>query len=693
MMETLGKYLTSTWAVVISVCLLLILYVANLGPIQILQLKTFDHLITSLDQKHSDEIVIVEFGEKSVEKFGQWPFDRRDIANVVTELRNKGAGLIVLPILFSEKDRANGDAYLTSTIKDGSVIIAQTPTSQNKLPDAVRRGFASIGSDPYYWLYTWRGAIAPLSDFAANAGGVGLLASIPEPDGVVRRLPMLARIGSDLYPSLVLETLRVAAGDPSYQIKTSDAGIEFVRIPQFPPIGTDEHGRIWLSWNNNFDKMEATEIDERVKDKIVVLGLTIEGVGGIIATPNGEKWGHEIQAQALQTLIDGTTITRLSYAKVIELILLSLLLGLLLFLVPRTSVKLTVPLFLSFVLLVVLSSYYTFAWYMQLWDASYMLVAGTFVFGHLVFNNFAREFRLKQQIKKQFGTYLSPALVEKLQKNPELLRLGGETRELSIMFTDVRGFTTISEHYGSDVQGLTQIMNRYMTAMTKKIIDNDGTLDKYIGDAQMAFWNAPLDDGFHARHAVKTALEMLDDLKNFNNIITSEGIPPFGMGLGINTGDVVVGNMGSSQRFDYTCLGDAVNTASRLEGQSKPYHVKMVIGPKTYEYVKDEYLCLELDILAVKGKAIGVNIYTIVDKTPINQNYARTHADFIKHYRAQEWDRLDNYFAVLGSAFNGEMKEYYEMMKERVEDYKVNPPGVYYDGEYIWDGVYRTNSK
>ena len=692
-METLGKYLTSTWAAVISVCLLLILYVVNPSPVQILQLKTFDYLITSLQLKQSDEIVIVEFGEKSVEKYGQWPFDRRDIADTIGKLREKGAGPIIMPILFSEKDRANGDDTLANTFKDGGIVIAQTPTSQNKTPDAVRRGFSAIGSDPNPWLYTWRGAISPLPSFAASADGVGLLATIPEPDGVVRRMPMLARIGSSLYPSIVLETLRVAAGDPSYQIKSSHAGVEFVRVPQFPPIGTDEHGRIWLSWNNKFDHIEATEIDDRVKDKIVIVGLTIEGVGGIISTPIGEKWAHEIQAQALQTLIDGTSIVRLSYARVIEIILLSLLLGILLFLVPRTSVKLTVPLFLTFVLLVVLSSYYTFAWYMQLWDASFMLVAGTFVFGHLVFNNFAREFRLKQQIKKQFGTYLSPALVEKLQKNPELLRLGGETRELSIMFTDVRGFTSISEHYGSDVQGLTQIMNRYMTAMTKKIIDNDGTLDKYIGDAQMAFWNAPLDDADHAKHAVKTALEMLGDLERFNKEVALEGVPPFGMGLGINTGSVVVGNMGSSQRFDYTCLGDTVNLASRLEGQSKPYHVKMVIGPQTYEYVKDEYLCLELDILAVKGKAIGVNIYTIVDKTPINENYARTHADFIKYYRAQEWDRLDNYFEVLKTAFGGDMTEYYEMMKERVEDYKVNPPGVYYDGEYIWDGVYRTNSK
>jgi len=692
-METIGKYLTSTWAAAISVCLLLTLYVINPIPIQKLQLNTFDHFITSLEKKQSEEIVIVNFGEKSVEQFGQWPFDRRDIAKTIDKLKEQGAGLIVIPILFSEKDRANGDANLTSTIKDGSVIIAQTPTAQDKRPDAVRRGFAAIGSDPYYWLFNWRGAVAPLPDFASNAEGVGLLASVPEPDGVVRRLPMLGRIGSDLYPSLVLETLRVAAGDPSYQIKTGDAGVEAVRIPQFPAINTDEHGRIWLAWNNKFDTLEATEIDKRVEGKIVILGLTIEGVGGIIATPIGEKWAHEVQAQALQTLIDGTSISRLPVARLVEGILLVTILLLLLHIVPRLSVALTVPFFALFITGVSVGSYYLFKTYLQLWDPSYTILAISIVFAHLVFNNFAREFRLKQQIKKQFGTYLSPALVEKLQKDPSLLKLGGETRELSIMFTDVRGFTTISEHYGSDVQGLTQIMNRYMTAMTARILQNEGTLDKYIGDAQMAFWNAPLDDEMHARHAVKTGLEMLGDLKAFNDSIAAEGVPPFGMGLGINTGDVVVGNMGSSQRFDYTCLGDAVNTASRLEGQSKPYHVKMVIGPKTYEYVKDEYLCLELDTLAVKGKTIGVNIYTIVEKNGLNIAASRFHAAFLQYYREMAWDQALRFIPYLKETFDGDMTEYYQMMAERIEEYKVNSPGVYYDGEQIWDGVYRTNSK
>ena len=236
-------------------------------------------------------------------------------------------------------------------------------------------------------------------------------------------------------------------------------------------------------------------------------------------------------------------------------------------------------------------------------------------------------------------------------------------------------------------------MNRYMTAMTAKIIQNDGTLDKYIGDAQMAFWNAPLDDKDHAKHAVKTALEMLGDLERFNAEILAEGVPPFGMGLGINTGSVVVGNMGSSQRFDYTCLGDSVNLASRLEGQSKPYHVKMVIGPITYQYVKDDYLCLELDCLAVKGKSEGVKIYTIVEKNGLNKAFSRAHADFLQHYREMKWDKALEYIPYVENAFEGDMKEYYHMMVERIEEYKKTPPGVWHDGKQIWDGVFRTNSK
>jgi adenylate cyclase len=281
-------------------------------------------------------------------------------------------------------------------------------------------------------------------------------------------------------------------------------------------------------------------------------------------------------------------------------------------------------------------------------------------------------------------------MVEKLQKNPELLKLGGESRELSIMFTDVRGFTSISEHYGEDVQGLTRIMNRYMTAMTAKIIDNQGTLDKYIGDAQMAFWNAPLDDPDHARHAVATALEMMGSLDAFNNEIASEGVPPFGMGLGINTGTVVVGNMGSSQRFDYTCLGDSVNLASRLEGQSKPYGVKIVLGTKTAQQVNTDYLVLPLDCIAVKGKKDGVDIFTVLGlRSEVAHDAAdiQMHEAMLELYRQQKFDQAIRFCDMLRGRWAGAMDHYYDAWVERCWEMKRQTlPDD-------WDGVYRATSK
>jgi adenylate cyclase len=268
-------------------------------------------------------------------------------------------------------------------------------------------------------------------------------------------------------------------------------------------------------------------------------------------------------------------------------------------------------------------------------------------------------------------------MVEKLQKDPSLLKLGGDSRELSIMFTDVRGFTTISEHYGADVQGLTKIMNRYMTAMTRKIIDNNGTLDKYIGDAQMAFWNAPLDDKDHALNAVKTGLEMLDDLDRFNEEITKEGIPPFGMGLGINTGVVVVGNMGSEQRFDYTCLGDSVNLASRLEGQSKPYGVRIILGTRTADLVRDKYNIIELDNIAVKGKTEGIKIYTI------GETIKYKHDEYLKEYYRGNWDKAIKWANDLVNDDSVTIKQYYMNMIERMEE------GL----PANWDGTFRATSK
>ena len=351
---------------------------------------------------------------------------------------------------------------------------------------------------------------------------------------------------------------------------------------------------------------------------------------------------------------------------------------------------------LSYILPVVLiaalyfGSQWVYTYYQILFDITLPIAAIVAVALHINIVRFITELNQKLQIKKQFGTYLSPDMVKQLQENPDLLKLGGESRELSICFSDVRGFTSISEHYGKDVQGLTKIMNRYMTRVTKPIIDNNGTLDKFIGDATMSFHNAPVEVPNHAKLSVKTALEMINAVEEFNKEIAVEGVPPFGMGVGINSDTVVVGNMGSDLRFDYTVIGDGVNLASRLEGQSKPYGVKIVLGPKTAEYVKDEYYVLELDCIAVKGKTEGVHIYTVLGrKDEVNADHAdsQMHDAMLALYRKQKFDQAIKQCQELKGRFDGAMDHYYDAWIERCEELKnVELP-------QDWDSVYRATSK
>lgn len=415
---------------------------------------------------------------------------------------------------------------------------------------------------------------------------------------------------------------------------------------------------------------------------MVVLGVTAAGVANPVATPQGARYPHQVQASLLETLVAGDSVSIPNWLPLVDLgSFLFLTLAMIVFSRFRFSLIYIGVLFGAYLYLPL----YLFGKYSILMDVSYNVIAALLIYMHIYTAKFISEFLQKQQIKKQFGTYLSPDLVAQLQRNPELLTLGGESRELSIMFTDVRGFTAISEHYGEDVQGLTKIMNRYMTVMTKAILENKGTLDKYIGDAQMAFWNAPLDNKQHALDAVRTSFQMLKDLETFNAEVEAEGVPAFGMGLGINTSTVVVGNMGSSQRFDYTCLGDGVNLASRLEGQSKPYGVGVVLGPRTAEYVRDTYQTIELDLIAVKGKTEPSRIYTVLEKKDAAAEKA--HNLFLEHYRAGRWDRAMAMAVEMGDKiFGGALKNYYAMMEQRIHDLKFDEP-------LQWDGIYRATSK
>jgi len=668
----------------IVLCALVALKIWNPYPVQILELKSIDYTLRSKEITTNEDIVIVDVSDKTLEKLGQWPIDRKEFADMIERLRHYQAGVIVFPILFSEPDRSGHDNEFAKSVGSGGIVLAQVPTNQTQRPDAVRRGFSAIGADPLPYTFSWPGAVAPLKQFADNAAGVGTIASTPEIDGVIRRMPMVVRIGDQLYPSLPLEIIRTLTDDPSFQIKTGDAGIEAVRIPQFKTISTDGNARIWLDPSSRFKHIDFLDVEQKdVEGKLVILGVSASGVSTVVATPHGEQFVQDLQAQALLSVFAGTTPERIAIAPTVELLAFALLGLLIILIVARLPVLWTVPVYVILFPAVAYTQSYLFTTYNQLWDSSYILLAGSLIYFMIVAQKMISEYLQKLQIKKQFGTYLSPAMVEKLQKNPELLQLGGETRELSIMFTDVRGFTSISEHYGADVQGLTKIMNRYMTAMTASILEANGTLDKYIGDAQMAFWNAPLDDTNHARHAVDAAVKMLDKLKEFNDEIAREGVPPFGMGLGINTGNVVVGNMGSVQRFDYTCLGDNVNLASRLEGQSKNYGVQIILGPETARQVKSSYNVIELDCIAVKGKKEGVRIFTLIDDADWAKSHEKNHIRFLSFYYEGDWNRAKTYAKECKKLFNGKLEHYYDMMLERMEN---DPPKGF-------DGVYRATSK
>lgn len=683
------KLILSPWTAIATLILIISVRIVDFSFVESVRLRYFDTLITQKKVvENTANVVTVNIDEDSLAKLGQWPLPRNHYAAIIEDLYQRNAGLVVFNVLMSNPDRMGQDKVLAQTLSKYPVILPSVPNdktyNQPKNP-----GSAVLGPENMNMIVQYPGLIANIPLLENNASGIGTVNTLPEIDGVNRRIPLVTVVDEKIYPSLAMEALRVAANDTTVQIKLNTNGVEKMRIPKYGPISTDNLGRIWIDYSLKNKSYSLVDLPKDLNGAIVIVGLTAPGLSNPVPTSMGAVYPHDLQATVLSTMMNGVTIQRPDYSDGLEIITILVSGIILLFLTRYTYVGL-----LSVVLLVgsaVIGSQYMYNNYLWLFDITAFTVGTILVALHAYGVKFISEFLQKQQIKKQFGTYLSPALVEKLQKNPELLRLGGESRELSIMFTDVRGFTSISEHYGKDVQGLTQIMNRYMTAMTAKILENNGTLDKYIGDAQMAFWNAPLDEPNHAKLAVKTALAMLGNLDDFNKEIEKEGVPAFGMGLGINTATVVVGNMGSSQRFDYTCLGDGVNLASRLEGQSKPYGVRIVIGANTAEQISDTYFILELDCIAVKGKKEGVNIYTVLE-TDANAmaEYLLSrelHDLMLDYYREQKWSSALHMIEKLKGEFDGNMDIYYDMMIERIGELREkNLPDN-------WDGVYRSNSK
>jgi len=542
------KKLTSTWAVVVTVVILVALKFYNPLPLQSLQLKTFDYYQTFGTQYDSKSIVLLDISDLALDSKGQWPWKRDQVGRTIINAYKNGAALVVLQLVFTQKDRLGGDEMFLKMITKYPVILTETKDAKNLL--SIQRKALAIGD-----------------------------VEVPiDVDGTIRKLPL-----DNSVPSVILQSIFFA---------------------------TEAKDEIWIDFRHHIPRVDYTDKDwSSMKGKIVFIGTTFKG-STFVLTPNGLKNTHEIMAIGTETLLSKKFISRPDWINILEWTLIIGSSIILLLLIPRLGVFWSLIPWALYTISVVLSSFYLFNTFLYLTNWSYPVIVGFIVFSHLIYNNFSRENRLKLQIKKQFEHYLAPEMVKKLQKNPALLKLGGDLRILTFLFSDIRGFTPISEKYKSNPQGLTELINKFLTPMTDIILKHGGTVDKYMGDCIMAFWNAPLDCPSHQEMAILAAREMKRKLRTMN--IKEEFGLELKIGIGINTGEAVVGNMGSEQRFDYSVLGDAVNLASRLEGISKNYDTTIIIGEDTYKSVKNKFKFRKLDDVQVKGKSNKVAIYSII---------------------------------------------------------------------------------
>jgi len=587
----------------ITIVLAMGLLIWNPYPFKILELKTFDYLIMNTEVVQNENILIVDIDEETVKTNGGWPLPRSVYGDAIMQTQ----AIPGITVLMPNKDLrgAQQDDYFVRRLEVRPTVLASAASTQVTGTNP-HVGTAQLGEDPLPWLYQYPGILPTESTLESKIKGLGLVTATPEIDGVTRRIPLVVNVESKLYPSFALELLRVAVGDPSYQLKTTEEGVTWVRIPNYPLMNTDANGRIFLNWNTNFHRQSLLEyLQQPIDAPFVIIGTTAEGVTNPVPTPAGAKYPHEIQANILHNLINGTAPSAPSWTLSAQLAYSILGLTLLALTVSRVYLSVLA------LLLVVAGAFYGMGY---AYKSSYLLnlngvvVISILYWGYHTFVSFLSEYRQKLRIKQQFGTYVSPDLVKKLQEDPSLLRLGGFTEQLTFLFSDIRGFTPISEKYQKDPQGLTRLINRFLDNQTEIILKHGGTIDKYMGDCIMAFWGAPLPDENHIENATKAAIEMRIALEELNETLAEEGLDQINTGAGINSGPCVVGNFGSSTRFDYSVLGDAVNLAARLESSCKDYDADLIISEHS---LVDGYEYEFLDEVTVKGKSEPVKIYTI----------------------------------------------------------------------------------
>jgi len=731
--RVLRRFGYSRWLTTALLFALLVLRVWDPQPLETLRLKTFDFYQALQPRALSEQpIAIVDLDEVSLAEIGQWPWPRTVVADLVSQIMRFQAVAVGFDVVFAEPDRASpsavantlrgvdesfrvelrslpdNDIWLANVFRQARVVVGQAgyPRDIGEPDRPVEPPpLAVIGDDPKPYLLHFAGIVRNIPVLEEAAQGRGMFSLNAERDGVVRRVPAIMSVKDAIVPTLALELLRIATGGNAYAIKTDQAGVKSVVVGGVE-IPTDRHGRLWVHFSKHDpskyvsakDVLRGTLPPGALANKLVLIGTSATGLLDIKTTPVEPVLpGVEVHAQLLEAILAGSLLERPNYALGAELMMAAAVSLVVIALVPVMGAVLTLLLGSALAASLTAASWYLYVEDGILLDVGFALLASLIIYGSLVYINYFREERQKRRVRGAFSQYLSPALVKQLAENPDRLVLGGETKVMSFLFCDVRGFTTISEQYKTDPQGLTTLINRLLTPLTDAILAQNGTVDKYMGDCVMAFWNAPLNDDQHARHACQAALDMLLRLGAVNEErrqeSDTESFVDLRVGIGINTGACTVGNMGSDQRFDYSVLGDAVNLASRLEGQSRNYGVPIVIGAATAAEVGEDFALLEMDLIAVKGKHEPERIFALLGDAALGtsdafQELRRNNAALLACYRAQDWAGAK---AALEECRKGGgplgLDALYALHGERVDRFEAEPP----DPE--WDGVFVAETK
>ena len=724
-----------------AVCILLLfalvpLRLADPRPLQELRTRTFDFFqVLRPRPQEIRPVVIVDIDEASLKAIGQWPWPRTTVADLLTQITQLGAVAIGFDIIFPEPDRMSpaiaeqsfrgidaetrakldrlpsNDEALAEAIKHSRVVVGQAgaaaPEVRTAADAALQTGFAVRGPDARPYLVTFAGLLRNVPVIEQAAAGRGLFSIDPEPDGIIRRVPVIMTAQGSLVPSLSMEMLRVVTGSSAILVRVEEAGVQSVAVPGLE-LPTDRNCQFWVHFNHHDparyvsakDVLQGNVPPDRLAGKLVLIGTSAIGLLDLKTTPlDAAIPGVEVHAQILESVLSKSSLVNPNYAIGAELAL-AVLFGLAIIIAaPMLPASIVIVLGGCLIAGLIGLSLYLFVEHNLLIDFTYPLISSWLIYLVLTFVNYFREQKQRRQIRSAFGYYLSPHMVEQLARSPEKLVLGGEERRMTILFSDVRGFTTISEYYKDDPQGLTRLMNRFLTPLTNAIIDRKGTIDKYIGDAIMAFWNAPVDDAEQEANACEAALEMLSRAETLNGELkreaeTNSGVyMPLRIGIGLNTGPCVVGNMGSDFRFNYSVLGDTVNLASRLEGRTKDYRIPVVIGSRTAEGAKRRFAVMEIDLIMVKGKKQPEAVFTVLGRSEVEadprcQELRNANAQMLGRFRSQKWDEAVELIARCRKFANGfELSGLYDMYEERIELYRAQPPGP------DWAGVYEAETK